>query len=292
MNDVFEPLREMPEPPLKPSAQALASARESTRRRVAVRVAVGIATAIAVAVGVPVLLQPPPVRLEAASPATPSLSPSPSRTPAPQAPAPEAVDRHSTDIAKTLITAVPDGYTAVPDGYKATSLKLTDYRAKVPMTFVARIAIGEGGYRSVTLVRVSAERGSGVVAAVFGTDLPAPAADADACQSHADLGIEAAVIEHCEIVTVDGATVRLVTGRDPGVGRVMSATRYLRGGYVVVSASQGVRAYRISPAGEAWIWEVAVNPLHERALSELPFTADRLAALALDPALLPEKSSR
>ena len=285
MNDVFEPLREMPEPPLKTSAQALASARESTRRRAAVRVAVGIATAIAGVVGIPALLQPPPVRLEAASPATPSLSPSPSRTPAPQAPAPEAVDRHSTNIAKTLITAVPDGY-------KATSLKLTDYRAKVPMTYVARIAVGEGGYRAVTLVRVSAERGSGVVAAVFGTDLPAPAADADPCQAHADLGIEGAVIERCEIVTVGGATVRLVTGRDPGVGRVMSATRYLRGGYLVVSASQGVRAYRIRPAGGAWIWEVVVNPLHERALSELPFTADRLAALALDPALLPEKSSR
>jgi hypothetical protein len=152
-----------------------------------------------------------------------------------------------------------------------------------------RLAIAKGTYRTVMLVRVNQAQGSGIVAAVIGNDVPAPGTGADPCAARLDTGIEGATIDSCEMTTVNGTPVRIVTGTDPGVGKVMSATRYLRGGYVIISASQGVRAYRMTPAGskDSWTWEVAVNPRHERALSMMPFTPAELAALAADPALLP-----
>jgi hypothetical protein len=172
---------------------------------------------------------------------------------------------------------------AVPAGYQVSAVQQTGK----PDVYTVHVGIPKGGYRAITLVRVSAERGSGVVAAVYGTDLPAPGAGADLCGAHQDLGIEGATITGCWIASIAGTPIRLVSGTDPGVGQVMTATRFLRGGYVVVSASQGIRAYRVSPVGETWIWEVAVNPRHEKALANLPFTAESLAELAMDPTLLP-----
>jgi hypothetical protein len=182
------------------------------------------------------------------------------------------VHQHATQIAAALIAAAPARY-------HAASVKLTGEPS-------GKYKIGKGGYRAVTLVQITAAKRSGVVAALFGTDLPAPGADL--CAAHRDLGIEGATVTGCRTVDVGGTAVRVVSATDPATGQVLSATRYLGGGYLVVSASQGIRAYRVSHAGDdEWIWEVAVNPRHEQPLAELPFTADRLAALALDPALLP-----
>lgn len=281
MNDVFEPLRDIPEPPLRPGSEALATARRDTRRRTALRAAAGALATLAIIGGAAAAADrlrpaaPPPQAATAAAAST-----TPAAVPTPLAPAPEAVEKHSTRIAGALINAVPTGYQAAP-------VKLTGAGAEQPDVYTVRVGIPKGGYRAITLVRVSTERGSGVVAAVYGTDLPTPGAGADLCGAHQDLGIEGATITACWTASVGGTPVRLVSGIDPGVGAVMTATRYLRGGYVVVSASQGMRAYRVSPAGETWIWEVAVNPRHEKALAELPFTADRLGALAMDPTLLP-----
>lgn len=276
MNDVFERLRDIPEPPLRPSAEVLATARRDSKRRTALRAAAGGLATLAVLGGAAVAvdrLQPPPPAPQAAA-----ALPRPSATTAPPpVPAPEAVDKQSPKIARALIAAVPIGYAAAP--VQPPGEKESAYSVKV--------AIGKGGYRAVTLVRITEQRGSGVVAAVFGTDLPIPTAQADLCGAHQDLGIEGATITGCETVDTGGAVVRVVRGTDPGTGDVMSALRFLDGGYLVVSASQGMRAYRVSPEGDAWTWEVAVNPRHEKALAALPFTAAQLAALTVDPALIP-----
>jgi len=277
MKDVFEGLRDIPEPPLRPAVEVLTAARRRKRRRTVLGAAAGSLGALAMlaALSLAVDRSGPPAPLpQAAAPA-----PSTAVPPVPPVPAAEAVKEHASQIARALIGAVPAGYAAA-------SVKLAGDTEPADK-YKTRVSITKGGYRAVTLVRITAAKRSGVVAAVFGTDLPAPRAGADLCAAHRDLAIEGATITGCRMVDVGGTGVRVVSGADPGTGRVMSATRYLDGGYVVVSVSQGVRTYRLSPVGDQWIWEVAVNPRNEEALAELPLTADRLAALAADPALLP-----
>lgn len=284
MNDMFDRLREVPEPPLRTSADVLATAKRSARRRTAGRAVAGAFAVVALAGAAAITAQryePPrgPQQM-AAPPPTAYASPAPSRTPS--APTIQSVKKHSTSIAQTLMDAVPAGYDAAP-------AKLDGDGPQAPETYTLQLAGTKGAYRTVTLVRVGKGQSAGVVAAVIGNDVPAPGPGADPCAALLDTGIEGATIDSCQMITINGASVRLVTGTDPSVGQVMSATRYLDGGYVTISASQGVRAYRVTPAGggEAGVWEVAVNPLNERSLSTMPFTATELAALATAPGLLP-----
>jgi hypothetical protein len=282
VNDLFERLKDLPEPPLRPSAEVLATARGAARRRNLRRATAGMFAAIAIIGGASLAadrLQPPGTQQLAG----PAPSASAAETPIPQAPTADAVDKHATKTARALIGAVPPGYTA-------TSVKLNgDAYTPFEGTWL-KYSLSKGAYRAITLVRMSRDDGSGAIAAILGTDLPTPSAGADLCAANLDLGIEGATVDRCETATVDGVRVRLVSGTDPGVGRVLSALRYLRGGYVVVTASQGMRAYRVT-AGDtpqtSWLWEVAVNPLHEKALSELPVTTGDLSALAAGPGLLP-----
>lgn len=284
MNDVFDRLREMPEPPLRTSADVLASAKRSARRRTVGRAVAGAFAVVALAGVAAVTAQryEPPRGPQQMAALTPTASASPAGAPTPSAPSVQSIEKHSTSIAQALMDAVPAGYDAVP-------AKLNGDDAQPPESYTLRQTITKGAYRTVTLVRVSRAQGAGIIAAVIGNDAPAPGPGADPCAARLDTGIEGATIDSCWLININGATVRLVTGTDPGVGKVMSATRYLDGGYVVVSASQGVRAYRITPAGadKAGVWEVAVNPQHERPLSTMPLTVTELAALATDPALLP-----
>ncbi len=274
MKDVFEGLRDIPEPPLRPVVEVLTAARRKKRRRTVLGAAAGSLAALAMLAGwsLAVDRSDPPAPLPQAAAPSPSLA-------IPPVPAAEVVKEHASQIARALIGAVPAGYAAA-------SVKLAG-DTEPAEKYKTRVSINKGGYRAVTLVRITAAKRSGVVAAVFGTDLPAPQAGADLCAAHRDLAIEGATITGCRMVDIGGTGVRVVSGTDPGIGRVLSATRYLDGGYVVVSVSQGVRTYRLSPVGDTWIWEVAVNPRNEKALAEMPLSADRLAALAADPALLP-----
>jgi hypothetical protein len=169
---------------------------------------------------------------------------------APPAPAAGAVDQHSTSIARTLINHVPSGYQAI-------AVTSSGEPADPPVAYTVPLN-SSGAYRAITLVRISDQRGSGMISAVYGNDLPGPgtetlgpvdranppasASTTDACSTNVDLGIEGATHTTCTLVMVDAIPVRLVTATGPG-GAVMSATRYLRGGYVVVAASQSLRTY-------------------------------------------------
>ena len=281
MNDLFERLEDLPEPPLRPSADVLAAARRSSRRRNIRRAAAGLLGAFALIPGGALAideLRPPPVApYQAAAPAVTS------QAPVPKAPTAGQVDKHAMQTARALIGAVPSGYQAGP-------VKLNGDWYAPASAYEVKSFIRKGGYRSVTLVRVSDGRGSGAIASVVGTDLPVPSADADLCAANQDLGIEGARIDKCETVTIDGTRVRVVTGTDRQTGRVMSALRYLRDGYIAVTASQGMRAYKVTEGStpeDAWTWEVAPNPLHEKALGTMPFAAGDLATLAASPELLP-----
>lgn len=291
MSDVFERLRDSPEPALRPSAEVLADARRSTRRRTAARAGATAIAVLAIAGGASVAVN------QIRSPVGPDAASAPSSTAAaaPAAPTAGAVDRHSASIARTLIDVVP------PD-YQAVSVGLTGEPAEPPTVYTARLD-GNGAYRAIALVRITDQHGAGMISAVYGNDLPAvplhwtdlpspvaevgsPTAPVDVtepCSTHLDLGIEGATATYCGMRIVGDVPVRVVTGTDPGGAIVMSATRYLRGGYVVVSASQALRTYQVG----ALLWQAGVNPNQVPPLFEPPFTPDQLARLAASPNLLP-----
>lgn len=274
MSDLFEPLRELPEPPLTGSAEALATARRTVRRHTALRLsAVALAVVVATSGGAVLarrLNQPPAAPL-----ATPAAS---MRTQGPpRVPSAAAVGAHTRQLRDLLTAAVPAGYAAHPVNV-----------AGGVSPYSRRGDIRPGGYRTITLVQVTRDGGAGTLGLLFGNDVPAPGVDP--CATNRDLGIEGATVHGCRVVTVDGVPVRVVTGTQPGLGQVISVVRYLDGGYLLVSFSQGTRSYWIKLAdgpGDVSLWEVAVNPTSERALRTMPFTADQLAALASNPAVLP-----
>ncbi|WP_027341430.1 hypothetical protein [Hamadaea tsunoensis] len=271
MKDVFEPLREMPEPPLRPSALVLRAAKRSARRRAATTALV----VLALAGGGSLVARELPRHPVRETPAAQSATVTP--TPAAQAPSLTVLASRSGPIAGALIRAVPPGYRAAP-------MSLEGLEIPAAAAYTVRTD-ARGGFRAVVAVRVRDQNRVGVVGVLYGTDLAAPK---DPCATDLGLGIEGSTISGCRMVTVGGVPVRVVTAAGPGTGAVLSATRYLSGGYLVVTASQGIRAYQVAAdGGDANTWYVATNPHNEPPLTGLPFTAESLAGLAAGPTLIP-----
>ena len=278
--DLFSAVDDGPEPPLRGSAEVLGQARRVARRRGRVQ---GLMSALVLvlviggaALVIPRLSAPlrPPAPLAASAPAVPD-------TILPSVPSARSAHAHGASIDEILMAAVPAGYAAEPATLTGGA------SGKTPVSFAWVVDVAKGHYREASLVRVSAGGGVGMLMALVGNDVASPAAGVDPCAIRRDLGIEGATDLTCYQVFVGGTAIRVVTGRDAALGTVESAVRFIRGGYVAVVFSQGVRAYRSHMTDSGPIWQVLVNPSNETPLATMPITPGGIAELAADPGLLP-----
>ncbi len=91
------------------------------------------------------------------------------------------------------------------------------------------------------------------------------------------------------VITVDGTPIRVSTGTRPDVGEVMIATRVLAGGFLAVITQQGTPVYEPdtdNPPPDARHRPSSVHHDHRPPLATSPLTAEQLAALAANPAML------
>ena len=93
----------------------------------------------------------------------------------------------------------------------------------------------------------------------------------------------------CEMITINGVSVRVTTDHDPDLGLVKTATRFLQGGILQVIAQQASPNYTntgpLPPdaAATSSVKHAAGKP----GLLVLPFSSQQVAALAVNPGLLP-----
>ncbi|MFD0742190.1 hypothetical protein ACFQ1L_10155 [Phytohabitans flavus] len=93
----------------------------------------------------------------------------------------------------------------------------------------------------------------------------------------------------CEVITVNGVPIMVTREHDAERGEVISAVRYLDGGHLFVSSAQGLAPY--VPDGnrppDAADNQPGEKEEHRPPLAAPPLTAQQVAALAADPAMLP-----
>lgn len=271
MRELFDQLRDLPEPPLVPATRVLAHARRSARRRTVAGTVGAAAAILVVSSAAAVVVHRPPVA-PVAAPSTAAPSPDAPATPA--APDEQAVQAHAATLTTLMRAAVPAGYTAEPI-----------IRGTGPITYIRRLRMPGGSFRAISLVRVGLDGAAGTLEVLTGTDVSPWGTDP--CATERDLGIEGVTVRDCTVTSTGGVQVRVVTGHDTGSGEVVAVTRRLRGGYLVVAVSQGLRGYLVTRVDSTTDWEVAVEPGDAPALPALPISTARLVALAVDPATLP-----
>jgi hypothetical protein len=282
VKEICDLVLDAPAPPLRGSTEAFEIARRETRRRDRLRAAgYGIA-AVAAATAAAVLAAPGATPVHQREPITAAVGTQAAERPAPRVPSAQAADAHGREVARVLAAAVPAGYAVnVVDLSPGTdSPASTWYLRPVP-----------GGYVSGTRLVVSAGGGEGELVALITADGNEPPAG-DVCA--ADVSSRFAR-DHstgdftCEAVTVDGVQVRVVTERLPDVGEVVTATMFLRGGFVMVVSQQGVRPYE--PDGQvppdARDRGTPTGQERKPALNTPMLTWQQVAAIAANPALLP-----
>jgi len=280
--DLFGAAGDTPEPPLRSSADVLRSARRAARRRGHLQALLGGVTLAAVAGGATMLMPrtgPMGVSPQPAAPAVSSAVSTPDAEPS--APSATSAHAHAGSVDEILADAVPAGFDAEPATLTGTA------SAHGPVSFAWAVDVAKGHYRELSLVRVTKAAGVGLLMAVVGNDGPTIERGTDLCTAMPTLGIEGATNLTCDVVDTDGVRVRVVTGTAGALGDVISAVRFIHGGYVEVVVSQGLRAYRQKATSTGAIWQISVNPAGEPILDALPLTARQLAALAAEPGLLP-----
>jgi hypothetical protein len=283
VKEICDLVLDTPAPPLRDSAEVFDIARRVTRRRNRYRAAgYGIA-AVAAATATAVIAAPGVAGTDRRMPATPATAAGarPADRPVPQVPTAQAADAHGRAVARVLTAAVPAGYAAsVVDLSPGTdSPSSTWHLRQVP-----------GGYAASTRLVVSAGAGEGELTGMIVADGHEPPAG-DVCSTE----VSRYVRDHetadftCETVTVDGIPVRVSTEQVPGAGEVRTATRFLRGGFVMVVSLQGVRPYEPDGAVPPDAANRAKPAERERrpALDTPMLTARQVAAIAADPAMLP-----
>ncbi|MGN9911642.1 hypothetical protein ACTMTJ_29290 [Phytohabitans sp. LJ34] len=271
-----------PAPPLRDGAAALAIARRTTARRNRLRVAGSSAVAVAVA-GV---LATPAVAGWQAAPApdagpateTTAAQPAPATTAPAPPPSAHAGPVHGRAMAAVLKAAVPPGHTVTKvDGLSDDK---TVYSRK------HRLEPGSQLMAAYTQVEIAAGGGEGQLMAVILYDgKKAPSGDLCAPE-HAGSKADAAL--PCEVVTVNGVPVKVTRQHDPEYGEVISAVRFLDGGELMVSSWQGIPSYE--PDGNLPPDAVDKQPEgddHRPPLADPPLSAQQVAELAADPAMLP-----
>jgi len=275
-----------PAPPLRDGAAALAIARRTTARRNRLRVAGSGVVAAAVA---GVLVTPAVTGWQAASAPAPPPEAGPAmettaapRTPATTTPAkpPSAhvAAAHSHVLAAVLKAAVPPGHTVTEvDG-------LSD--DKTVYTRKLRLKPNEQVLGAYTQVEIAAGGGEGqLMAAILYDGRPYP--NGDLCSPKL-AGSAADAALPCEVFTVNGVQIKVTRSQNAEYGEVISAVRYLDGGELMVSSWQGIP--RHEPDGNLPPDAVNKKPrdgVHHPPLADPPLSAQQVAELAAEPAMLP-----
>ena len=271
MNEVREICDQMlaaTPPPMRPPGDVLSTARRSAVRRdraALVSVATLAVAAVAAAVSLTTLTGAgtPPARTPPAEAAAPDQA-APDRAAA-EPPEARAAHTHSARMRQLLLAAVPAGYatTDYPVSYDAgfdPAAVLPNERYPAPRNGAMNLAFAG--------LFLAAGGGEGLLSASImatGGGVPDRSCSGD-----------------CEPVTIAGVTVEVSTWQDEA-GRHIAATRRLRGGWLVVIASQGMGG----GDGQAPPDGIGAGAGRTRpALAELPFDRQRIAALAADPAML------
>ena len=278
---ILELMLDDPAPPLPTAHEVLASARRAYRRRTAFAVAgSGLAvTAVVATIAAGVAL----TGSGAAAPSRaagelPAAAPPQQRQPLPVAPGMDAARAHGTRNAAIIMAAIPPGLTGVVQQASANSPAATwqwDIRGKSRYGSLVDVVVTDGradGMVTVTLEGELTGLGTDLCAQVV-TDLLQPGPPG------------------CEIVTVNGIPIRVVTMHDDR-GEVNQAIRLLDGGLLFVQAQQGIPAF---PADDHVPPDITVGTPDGNhtslggspALAAAPLTKAQVAALAADPDLLP-----
>ncbi len=281
MNDVKEICEltlDVPKPPLRDPADALAIARRSARRRDRLAVAAAGVAVVAAASAAAVIAPAVTASDADRTPAPPVAATSPIAA-APAVPSQEAGHAHGRHIAQILIDAVPAGYTAVPEySFTDGDPTATWLRQSPPESYV-----------SITSIVVSAGGHEGLLQAFILRDgVAAPAGDlcSNALAARIDPIFGAGT--DCRVVMVDGVPIRVTQRIDPDVGAMTIAVRILQGGLLAVTSSQGRWAFdpnselRPDAAGTPG----PVTPAPPR-LDRSVVTGPQLAEIAGNPAMLP-----
>lgn len=289
MNDVkylCEQLLDAP-PPLREGADMLAAVHRSAARRSAVLAGGGL-LATAALTGAAVLAVP--ILAGHATPATvplgaPPVNP-PSSAAAPEVPYARAAGTHDKKMFLAIKKALPAGYTATSQYPFSTS------RTPYPADPAAPRGKGAGAVLAADVSVLVAKDGRvGWLAANIVND-GRPVPTGDLC------GPEAANRNHdqpgstCASVTVNGTTIRVTKehwdNTAPEID-VITATRYLRDGALMITESRSVPDFQ-SEKGQLPPDAVNRHPKKQTptsALGDWFLSADQLAALAADPAMLP-----
>ncbi|MDG6106737.1 hypothetical protein Daura_29235 [Dactylosporangium aurantiacum] len=252
-------------PPLRTADRALAiAARASARRDRLVAASVGLAgVTVAAALVTPALLPASaPAPAVVAAPA-PSVSTAvPSVAPVRSATAPASHDRRMYDV---LVAALPAGYhgsTRYPFAEPSQSpIRIDSPPPSTPLYIHA--------YAEVT---VSDGRGEGDLFAAI-------AADGSPLPTGGDLCALPEAGRECRVIDVAGVPVRVGLEDDELGGDVLVARRYLDGGFLMLAAQRSVP--------EIGLGTPQRQPSLKPALGAPFLTAEQLAAIAANPAMLP-----
>lgn len=260
VRELCERLLDGPSPPLRTADEVLTIARRARRRRHLHTSTSVAAVVLGLVLGVAVVLD---------------------RTGgdgsvAVVAPAARSSAAHGAKMAAVLIGAAPDGHTT---GRVETF-------SDDPVVHPSGTEWGDGRSRllAAAVVRVFADGGQGQLFAYLVHDGRA-APEADLCAPD----VASPAIENCEVRWVGGVPIRVVSTAGSGRGRMIEATRFLDGGRLVVAAWQGVPVDWLDyPEAERWSRAVAGEAVWSRPPLPAPLLdADRVAAIAADPAMLP-----
>jgi hypothetical protein len=295
VKEICAAVLDAPAPPMRGVDQVLAAARRSARRR---SWAAGTGTGVAVAAATAAVLVVPtmagtgpagtgPVALGPAATVAAGTPSAPSPPSLPSAPGWPALRAHGRQIAAVLSAALPPGYTlttwpgrgAMTDVYAWLVVSPADGRPTGHYVAIAPMQVGKDGRQGELSVLVSED------------GVPAPTADLCSAPVSGRVGRmvddPAATGARCQVLTIAGTLVRVVTEHDAQRGEVVTATRFLRDGLVVVSSAQGVR----NPGQDEDVPPDAVRGGRVNGwrppLARPVFTAAQVAAIAANPDLLP-----
>ncbi|MEV0570749.1 hypothetical protein [Dactylosporangium sp. NPDC050588] len=247
-------------PPLREAERVLAVAARAarTRDRVVAATAGLAGVTVAAALAAPALLPSrpqPPAPFVAVPAAQPAGSQVPSAAPVPSA---QALPTHDRAVYDLLVAALPAGYTGRTQypfaGPSTPAMRLDSPTGSALVVMSAHVVVSDGhgeGYLGAYLAQTSETVPPGGLCA-----LP-------------DAGRE------CRVVDVAGVPV-VVWLEDHGDGDVIVARRYLQGGHFSVTAQRTVPVYPHDTATD-----------RKPALDKAFITADQVAALAGNPAMLP-----
>ena len=284
MNDVkqiCELALDVPPPPLREPAEALAIARRSARRRDRLAVVATAAGVVAVAsVTAAVVTVDSPTEGRSSAPvAAAERSVAQRAAPTATVPSREAAHAHGRQIAQILLDAVPPGFEAAPEYSTEDGDPTSTWMLESP----------SNAYVSTTSIVVSDGGREGLLQAFILRD-GKPALGGDLCSNEVadriDPILGSATV--CQVVVVGGVPIRVTSRNDPDIGATVTAVRLLQGGLLAVMSAQGRWTFDSSdelPPDAAR--SPAAAPATAPDLTSPVFTAEQVAAIAGNPAMLP-----